>query len=93
MQIILSFTNVYEVAQGDEYLVINQWYRLVDYLVRYVLVEGLSDAALKSMYNSSVMIPAVLFLLVFLILRFMDPLSKKEVAALQVKKDKVLGKA
>jgi len=55
--------------------------------------EGLSDAALKSMYNSSVMIPAVLFLLVFLILRFMDPLSKKEVAALQVKKDKVLGKA
>jgi len=35
----------------------------------------------------------VLFLLVFLILRFMDPLSKKEVAALQVKKDKVLGKA
>ncbi|MBQ5952640.1 MAG: MFS transporter [Lachnospiraceae bacterium] len=55
--------------------------------------EGLSNAALKSMYNSSVMIPAVLFLLVFLILRFMDPLSKKEVAALQVKKDKVLGKA
>ncbi|MBQ6197240.1 MAG: MFS transporter [Lachnospiraceae bacterium] len=55
--------------------------------------EGLSDAALKSMYNSSVMIPAVLFLLVFLILRFMDPLSKKEVAALQVKKDEVLGKA
>ena len=38
--------------------------------------EGLSDAALKSMYNSSVMIPAVLFLRVFLILRFMDPFSK-----------------
>ena len=55
--------------------------------------EGLSDAALKSMYNSSVMIPAVLFLLVFLILRFMDPLSKKEVAALQVKKEEVFGGA
>ena len=32
--------------------------------------EGLTDAALKTMYNYSVMIPAVLFLLVFIILRF-----------------------
>lgn len=48
--------------------------------------EGLTDAALQRMYNSSVMIPAVLFLLVFLILRFAYPLNKKAVEELQVKK-------
>ena len=53
--------------------------------------EGLSETALKSMYNSSVMIPAALFLLVFIILRFVYPLGKKEIAALQVKKEEVLG--
>ena len=49
--------------------------------------EGLSDSALQSMYNSSVMIPAVLFLLVFLILRFWYPLSKKRIEELQVQKE------
>ncbi len=53
--------------------------------------EGLSAEALKSMYNSSVMIPAVLFLLVFLILRFVYPLGKKQITELQDKKNEVLG--
>lgn len=53
--------------------------------------EGLSDAALKTMYNYSVMIPAVLFLLVFLLLWFVYPLSKKKVEELQVEKAKLLG--
>ena len=44
------------------------------------------------MYNSSVMIPAVLFLSVFLLLRFMYPLGKKEIDALQVEKEKLLEK-
>ena len=49
--------------------------------------EGLSESALRSMYNSSVMIPAVLFLLVFLILRFWYPLSKQRIEELQVQKE------
>ena len=53
--------------------------------------EGLTEAALKSMYHSSVMIPAVLFLLVFLLLRFVYPLGKKEIDALQLEKEKLLG--
>jgi GPH family glycoside/pentoside/hexuronide:cation symporter len=52
--------------------------------------EGLSQAALKTMYNYSVMIPAVLFLLVFLLLWFVYPLSKKKVEELQVEKAKLL---
>jgi GPH family glycoside/pentoside/hexuronide:cation symporter len=54
--------------------------------------EKLTPQALQSMYNSSVMIPAVLFLLVFLLLRFVYPLSKQKIDELQLEKDKVLGK-
>ena len=43
------------------------------------------------MYNSSVMIPAVLFLLVFILLRFVYPLSKQKIDELQVEKERVLG--
>ena len=53
--------------------------------------EGLTPEALKSMYNSSVMIPALLFLSVFLILRYMYPLSKQRIDQLQLEKEKVLG--
>ncbi len=53
--------------------------------------EGLSEEALRSMYNSSVMIPAVLFLLVFVILQRMCPLNKKRVEQLQTEKEQVLG--
>jgi GPH family glycoside/pentoside/hexuronide:cation symporter len=54
--------------------------------------EKLTPDALQSMYNSSVMIPAVLFLLVFLLLRFVYPLSKQKIDELQIEKEKVLGK-
>ena len=53
--------------------------------------EGLTAAELQRMYNSSVMIPAVLFLLTFVLLRYVYPLSKQRVEALQLQKDKVLG--
>ncbi len=53
--------------------------------------EGLDAERLKMMYNYSVMIPAVLFLLVFLLLRFFYPLSKKKVEELQVEKARLLG--
>ena len=55
--------------------------------------EGLSAQALKTMYNFSVMIPAVLFLLVFVTLRFLYPLSRKRVAELQEQKEAMLGAA
>ena len=55
--------------------------------------EGLTESALKSMYNSSVMIPALLFLSVFLLLRFMYPLGRKEIDTLQAEKEKLLQKS
>lgn len=52
--------------------------------------EGLSAEALKTMYNYSVIIPAVLFLLVFLLLRYVYPLSKKRTEELQIYKDEMM---
>ena len=52
--------------------------------------EGLSESALRTMYNFSVMILAVLFLLVYLALRFWYPLSKKRVEELQLQKEAML---
>ena len=52
--------------------------------------EGLSESALRTMYNFSVMILAVLFLLVYLALRFWYPLSKKRVEELQLQKEALL---
>ena len=49
--------------------------------------EGLSASALKTMYNFSVMIPAVLFLLVFILLKFVYPLDKKRIDKLQEEKE------
>ena len=49
--------------------------------------EGLSASALKTMYNYSVMIPAVLFLLVFILLKFVYPLDKKRIDKLQEEKE------
>lgn len=54
--------------------------------------EGLDESALKSMYNSSVMIPAILFLLVFVILRFLYPLGKKRIEELQLQKEESMKK-
>ena len=50
----------------------------------------MSADKLQSMYNFSVMIPAVLFLLVFITLRFIYPLSRKRIEELQVEKEKLL---
>ncbi len=52
--------------------------------------EGLSPEALKTMYNFSVIIPAVLFLLVFILLRYVYPLSKKRTEELQIYKDEMM---
>ena len=49
--------------------------------------EGLSASALKTMYNYSVMIPAILFLLVFILLKFVYPLDKKRIDKLQEEKE------
>ena len=52
--------------------------------------SNITPDVLDHMYNSSALIPAVLFLLVFILLRFVYPLSKEKIAELQVEKEKIL---
>lgn len=47
---------------------------------------------LDKMYNSSALVPAILFLLVFVLLRFVYPLGKQKIDELQVEKEKILSK-
>ena len=71
-------------------ILINVPLLIIGYNGSQLKTEGLDAAALKTMYNYSVMIPAVLFLLVFIILRFVYPLGKKQIDELQVKKEEML---
>ena len=84
------YTFMRKLGQTVATILINVPLLIIGYEGSKLRTEGLNDAALKTMYNYSVMIPAVLFLLVFLILRFVYPLSKKRVDELQVEKEAYL---
>ena len=64
----------------------------IGYTDNVLNTANITDATLKRMYADSVLIPAVLFLLVFVFLKFVYPLGKKEIEELQVKKNEVLGR-
>ena len=71
-------------------ILINVPLLIIGYEGSKLKTESLGQPELWTMYNYSVMIPAVLFLLVFLILRFVYPLSKQRIDALQVEKEEYL---
>ncbi len=81
------FTFMRKLGQTVATVLINVPLLIIGYNGSQLKTEGLTPDALKTMYNYSVMIPAVLFLLLFLILRFVYPLSKKRVEELQVEKE------
>ena len=83
------YTFMRKLGQTVATVLINVPLLVIGYNGSQLKTEGLNDAALKTMYNYSVMIPAVLFLLVFIILRFVYPLSKKHIEELQIKKEEL----
>lgn len=85
------YTFMRKLGQTVATVLINVPLLRIGYVGSELDTAGLSASALKTMYNYSVMIPAALFLLVFLLLWFVYPLSKKKVEALQVEKAKLLG--
>ncbi len=64
----------------------------IGYTDNVLSTANITDSTLKRMYADSVLIPAVLFLLVFAILLFIYPLGKKQIAELQVQKEEALRK-
>ena len=86
------YTFMRKLGQTVATILINVPLLRIGYNGSQLKTEALSDSALKTMYNDSVMIPAVLFLLVWVLLRFVYPLSKKRVTELQVQKERLFGK-
>ena len=78
-------------------ILINSVLLNIGYTDNVLNIKNMDAAAqqpiLDHMYNSSALIPAVLFLLVFVLLRFVYPLSKQKIDELQVEKEQVLGGA
>ena len=71
-------------------VLINSVLLKIGYTDNVLNADNITPDVLNHMYNSSALIPAVLFLLVFLLLRFVYPLSKEKIAELQVEKEKIL---
>ena len=84
------YTFMRKLGQTIATVLINVPLLRIGYSGSQLKTEGLSDASLKTMYNFSVIIPAVLFALVFITLKFIYPLSKDKVAEIQVQKEKLL---
>lgn len=59
----------------------------IGYTDNVLNATNITGDTLKAMYSDSVLIPAVLFILVFAVLRFLYPLGKEKIAELQVKKE------
>ena len=57
-----------------------------------IIAAELTDEVLQKMYNDSVLIPAVLYLLMFVVLLFVYPLGKQKIAELQAEKEALLQK-
>ncbi len=71
-------------------VLINSVLLKIGYTNNVLNAANITDDVLDHMYNSSALIPAVLFLLVFILLRFVYPLSKQKIDDLQVEKEKFL---
>lgn len=59
----------------------------IGYTDNVLNASNINADTLKAMYSESVLIPAILYLLVFVFLRFVYPLGKKQIDELQVQKE------
>ena len=84
------FTFTRKLGQTVATILINIPLLIIGYDGGRILYENITTNNLETMYNASVLIPAILFLLLFVFLRFVYPLSKKRVEELQVEKERIL---
>ena len=84
-----SFFNI---GQTVAAVLVNMALLRIGYTDNVLNAANITDSTLSRMYADSVLIPAVLYLLVFALLRFVYPLSKQRIADLQIKKEETLRK-
>ena len=83
------YTFMRKLGQTIEAILVNVSLIRIGYTDNVLNTANINAATLKKMYSDSVLIPAILFLLVFLFLRFVYPLGKKEIEQLQLEKEKM----
>lgn len=79
-----------KLGQTVSAILVNTSLMKIGYTNNVLNAANITDATLNRMYNDSVLIPAVLFLLCFALLWFAYPLGKKQLAVLQEEKAAIL---
>ena len=85
-----AYTFMRKLGQTVAAVLVNMALLRIGYTDNVLNASNITEDTLKRMYADSVLIPAVLYLLVFVLLRFVYPLGKKQIAALQIQKEESL---
>ena len=81
-----------KLGQSVAAILVNSALLSIGYKDNVLTADNITDATLKSMYGQSTLIPAILYLLVFVILLFIYPLGKKQIEELKGRKEEMLAK-
>lgn len=87
------YTFMRKLGQTIEAVLVNASLIRIGYTDNVLNTANINAGTLKRMYSDSVLIPAVLFILVFVFLRFVYPLGKKEIEQLQAEKEEMYRRA
>ena len=85
-----AYSFMRKLGQTVAAVLVNMALLRIGYTDNVLNAANITDSTLSRMYADSVLIPAVLYLLVFVLLRFVYPLSKQKIADLQIKKEETL---
>ena len=86
------FTFMRKLGQTIAAILVNLALLRIGYTDNVLNTANITDSTLNAMFTDSVLIPAVLYFLIFIILRFMYPLGKKKIDELRAEKEKLLGR-
>lgn len=86
------FTFMRKLGQTIAAILVNMALLRIGYTDNVLNTANITGGTLDMMFTDSVLIPAVLYFLIFAILRFMYPLGREKIAQLQKEKEKLLSK-
>ncbi len=87
-----AYSFMRKLGQTVAAVLVNMALLRIGYTDNVLNAANITEDTLRRMYADSVLIPAVLYLLVFVLLRFVYPLGKQRIAELQVLKEESLRK-
>lgn len=86
------FTFMRKLGQTIAAILVNMALLRIGYTDNVINTANITGGTLDMMFTDSVLIPAVLYFLIFVILRFMYPLGREKIAQLQKEKEKLLSR-